>query len=336
LKVIITGATGFLGRNIAESFHSADIKVCALGRNQDVGKQLTASGMTFKAADVLDLDSLESNISPADCIVHCAGLSGPWGRCMDFYNANVIGTRNVVSACKQHGIDKMVFISSPSIYYNGKDRFDISESDPLPKRQSSNYARSKLIVETELMNLAKQGFKTIALRPRAVFGPYDKTFVPRILRLSEKKQFPLIGGGTALVDMTYIEDFVVAAKKCLTAPGDAWNQAYNISSGQPIPLKDWFGKILEIFHRPFKPKTIPERPAKIMASVMETVSYFPFVNKEPAMTRFSVGYMAKSMTMRIDKAKRLLGYSPLFSIDECFERYRSYVDQNQLASGTSK
>jgi len=321
MKIIITGATGFLGRNLAESLHDDGMQVMATGRSHVVGDELRKKGIEFSKADILDLNQLNNAFSPADCVIHCAAKSGPWGRYRDFYETNVVGTRNAIEACKNHNIKKIIFISTPSIYFTGKDRYDISESEPLPDRQASNYSKTKLISETELMALQHEGFKIIIFRPRALFGPYDNTFVPRILRLAEKKQMPLINNGQALIDITYVDDFIDVVRKSLTAPDNAWNEVYNISNGDPIIVKEWFFQVLSIFNRPFKPKNIPESVAKIIAGIMEFVSYLPFVKKEPSMTRFSVGYMAKSMTMSIEKAKQKLDYSPQVSNQEGFERY---------------
>lgn len=139
---------------------------------------------------------------------------------------------------------------------------------------------------------------------------------------------PLINNGQALIDITYVDNFVDAVRKSLTASDNAWNEVYNISNGNPISVKEWFFQVLNIFDLPFKPKNIPESAAKTIAGIMELVSYLPFVNKEPPMTRFSVGYMAKSMTMAIDKAKQKLNYSPRVSNHQGFEMYAKWYTRS--------
>lgn len=324
MKIIITGATGFLGKNLVESFHADGLQVTATGRSSAVGDELRKKSVPFKEADILDLYQLNNAFSPADCVIHCAARSGPWGKYRDFYDTNVVGTRNVIKLCKKHYIKKVIFISTPSIYFTGKDRYNISESEPLPDRQASNYSKTKLISETELMALQQKGYQVIIFRPRALYGPYDNTIIPRILRLADQKQMPLINNGRALVDITYVDNFVDVIRKSLTAPDNAWNEVYNISNGDPISVKEWFSQILTIFDRPFNPKNVPESVAKIVAGIMEFGSYLPFVKKEPSMTRFTVGYMAKSMTMSIDKAKQKLNYSPQISNQQGFERYAKW------------
>jgi nucleoside-diphosphate-sugar epimerase len=324
MKVIITGATGFLGRNLAEAFHGEGMQVTATGRSQAVGKELREKGIEFKEADMLDPDQLNNAFLPADCVIHSAAKSGPWGTYKDYFEPNVYGTRNVIQACKKHDIKKIIFISSPSLYFTGKDRYNISENEPLPERQTTNYSKTKLISENELAALQNEGFKTIIFRPRALYGPYDSTFFPRIRKLSEKKNMPLINGGKALVDITCVDNFIQATRNSLTAPDDAWNEVYNISNGDPINVREWFSQILNIFDRPFNPKDVPESMAMILASTMEIISYLPFVRKEPPMTRFGVGYLAKSMTMSIEKARQKLDYTPQVSNQEGFERYAKW------------
>lgn len=330
MKIIITGATGFAGRNIAENLHENNLQVLATGRSLKIGDELKKKGIEFKKADILDLNELTNAFTPADCVIHCAARHGDWGRYKDFFEANVLGTRHVIEACKHHKIKRIIFISTPSMYFTGEDRYNISESEPLPARQFP-YGKTKLIAEKELLALCQEGFKIIIFRPRALYGPYDKTIVPRVLQLSEKKQFPLINNGQALIDITYIDNFADAVRDSLFAPDNVWNEVYNISNGDPITIRDWFSQVLEIFERPFRPKNIPGSVAKFIAGIMEFASYLPFGNKEPMMTRFTVGYMGKSMTMAIDKAKQKIGYSPHVSNQQSFEKYaRWYKSRHRL------
>jgi len=328
MRIIVTGATGFIGRNLAESFNKEGIDVVATGRNQGVGQKLKRDKVYFAPADIKNTAQVEQAFLTADFVVHCAAKAGDWGKYKEFYETNVIGTKNVINACIQKGIKRIIFISSPSVYFNGENRFDILEDDPVPEKQFS-YGKTKLISESELLSIKNIGLKAIILRPRAVYGKYDNIIIPRILKLSEKKRFPLINNGQALTDITYIENLIDAVRACFSAPDSAWNEIYNISNGDPIRIKDWFSQVLLIFDRPFKPKNMPESIAKKVAVLMEVLSLFPSANKQPALTRFSVGYMARTMTMSIEKARQLLGYSPKVGNREGFEIYRNWYDKNK-------
>ncbi len=324
MKLIITGATGFIGRNLAESLARDGQDVLATGRALGVGNILGAAGIEFRPADIGRTGSLIDVFEPADYVIHCAGKSGDWGIYDDFHQANVIGTRNVLQGCIRHGIGKLIFISSPSVYFNDQDRLELQEDDLLPVRQLSHYATTKLIAEKEVLAARAKGIEVINLRPKAVFGPHDNTFSPRILRMSQKRRFPLINNGRALVDITFIENFVDAVRLCVKAPENAWNETYNISNGSPITIREWFEKMLAIFGKEFKPMNVPVPAARAVAGIMELAGHFPFGPKKPAMTRYSVGYMARSMTLSIEKARKRLGYGPRLNNAESFTRYREW------------
>ncbi|MBD3180262.1 MAG: SDR family NAD(P)-dependent oxidoreductase [Candidatus Latescibacteria bacterium] len=328
MKIIITGATGFIGRNLAESLHDEGNQITATGRSRQVGNQLIKRGIEFTACDILDQDSLKSAFSAADLLIHCAGRTADRGSYSEFYQVNVVGTRNVIDACRQNDISRIIFISTPSVYYSGSDRFNVTESEPLPRKQFP-YGKTKLIAEEELQSAAKEGISSIILRPRAVYGRYDGTIVPRILELSAGKKFPLINGGEAMVDITCIENLASAIRNCLAAPVSSWNQVYNISNGDPVSVREWFSTVLDIFNRPFRPKNIPGPLAYGFAGVMEFLSKMSQGRIKPAMTRFSVGYMSRSLTMSIEKARQKLGYRPGISNREGFLRYREWLEEQK-------
>lgn len=329
MKIIITGATGFIGRNLAEGFHKEGMDVIAIGRSEYVGKALREIGIEFKLAKIEDLPQLEKAFFPADYVIHCAGRAGDWWKYQDFFERNVIGTRNLIDACKKNGNKKIIFMSTSTVYLSGKDRFNVIETEPLPKRQFS-YGKTKLMAEEELLGLANDGFKTIIFRPRAVYGKYDQNIVARFLRLSEQENLPLINRGQALIDITYIDNLASAVKNCFSAPDDAWNEVYNISNGSPVTLMEWISQVLEIFERPFKPKNIPESAAKRIAFMNEMLSVLPFGNKRPELTRFSVEYMGKSMTLSIEKAKKKLNYVPAISNQEGFKKLSKWYLESKL------
>lgn len=334
MKLIITGATGFVGRNLAETFQARGLEVIATGRSMQVGAELREQGITFIPAHIEDPVQVENVFSPADCVIHCAAKTADWGKYKEFYTTNVIGTRNIISACKAHHINKIMFISTPSVYFTGQDRFHIAESDPLPKKQF-DYGKTKLMAEKDLLALCTEGFQVMIFRPRALYGPYDHTIVPRILQLSREKHFPLINHGNALIDITYIGNLIAAVENGLSAPHHAWNDIYNISNGDPIQFKEMIALVLRIFKRPFNPKSVPIFIAGSIARIMECLSALPFGNKTPAMTRFSVGYMAKSMTLSIAKARRKLTYAPQIGNRQGFEIYEQWVRSGRLEADSS-
>jgi nucleoside-diphosphate-sugar epimerase len=159
-----------------------------------------------------------------------------------------------------------------------------------------------------------------------VFGPRDNTFIPRIILMSRKRRFPLINDGNALVDITYIDNFVDAVRGCLKGPGDVWNETYNLSNGEPIRIRDWFRRMLAVYGKEFRPRNVPLPLARTLAGLTERAGRLPFGPKRSVMTRYSVGYMARSMTLNIHKAKRRLGYGPRLNNENSFLEYRRSLE----------
>ncbi len=331
MKLIITGATGFIGRHIADRLIEDGHEVIGIGRNPKIGSELEDKGVVFRTVDITSLEEMTNSISEADCMIHCAAKIGGWGKYGDFYNANVLGTSNVIHACRKYGINKIITVSSPSIYYTGKDRINVNENDPVPNKLANHYSTTKLMADRELLKFEREGFKTIILRPRAVHGPFDRTIIPHILSLSERKNMPLINGGNALSDVTYIDNLVDAVVLSMHANDKCWNEIYNISNGDPIKIKDWFAQVLKAFKRPYEPKVVPLFLANVMATLYAVRGSIPVFGKEPPMTHFSVGYLAHTLTMSIQKAKDALGYYPKVTNQQGFEMHASwYIDRQTL------
>jgi nucleoside-diphosphate-sugar epimerase len=321
MRVVITGATGFLGRNLALGLHADGLEVIASGRSTAVGAQLEAAGIPFQAADLANEDQLRRAFANAECVIHCAARSGPWGAYQQHFEANVEGTRRVIAACHSHGIERLLFISTPGVYFSHRDRLDVRETDPLPSRQLSHYSATKLIAEAELTAAAARGdLEVLTLRPRALHGPFDSIFTPRILRMASSGSVPLIDGGHALVDVTYVENCVDAIRLALAATDDAWNAVYNISNGDPITVRQWYQGVVEASGMQLRAHNVPLPVARARAALAELSARLPWSRRPPLLTRASVDYLAWTMTMSIDAARTRLGYTPRVGNQEGFER----------------
>lgn len=330
MRVAITGATGFLGRNLAFGLLEDGHEVVASGRSRAVGEALEAAGIEFRAADLRDSEGVARALAGASCVVHCGARSGPWGSYREHFEANVVGTRHTLAACRRLGIERLVFISTPSIYFSRRDRLGVAEDDPLPVRGFNHYATTKRLAEDELRAAAGATLSVIVLRPRALHGPFDTIFTPRIARLAAAPRMPLVAGGRALVDVTYVANCVDAVRRALVAPEEAWNQAYNIANGEPLTVREWFtGQAAALGFEP-DVTAVPRALATMRALAAELTARLPFASGPPVMTRASVAYLAHSMTMSITKAHDRLGYVPRIGNAEGFhltaEWFRSYPE----------
>ena len=236
MKVLVTGATGFLGQALARRLYSQQADVAALGRNPVILAQLEGEGMRPIRADLADGKAISAACNGQEVVFHAGALAAPWGRAQDFYNSNVLGTQNVIAGCAIHGVGRLVHVSTPSIYFGLDSLVNVREDAPLPTRPVNEYARTKLLAEAAVDRAFARGLPVITIRPRAIFGPGDTTILPRLIARLQKGRLPIIGDGRNLSDMTYVENVVDALLLCAASPTATLGKKYNITNGEPTPL----------------------------------------------------------------------------------------------------
>lgn len=323
MKILVTGGTGFLGRHLIWQLARQGAQLVFTGRNREAAR-LVMAAMPEGVARYVETEHgtpqaerrLVECAAGVDAIVHCAALAAPWGRREDFRRANVASTAEVLAACRAHGIGRLVHISSPSVYFDYQDRCGITEDAVLPAAVTE-YARSKRAAE--LLVLAAGLPHGVLLRPRAIFGPWDQALLPRLLRLMQYGRVPLLRGGRALLDMTYVDNVVAAIELALHAPAAATPPIYNISNGEPIAVADLFARISASFDLPIRTVQRPYWLADGMARLLE-LSARLVPGWEPPVTRYSLGAIAFSQTLDLQHARAHLGYAPLVSLDEGIAR----------------
>jgi nucleoside-diphosphate-sugar epimerase len=310
-KVIVTGATGFLGRHTAERLVREGLQVTGLGRSLVHGPALERAGVRFVPADLSRRESLDKIFRDHDGVIHCAALSSPWGRYSDFYSANVLGTKNVLSAARASGVQRFVHVSTPSLYIDRTSRLDILESAPLPKAAINYYAATKRLAEGLVDEAVREGLSALTIRPQGIIGPGDSAIMPRMMRLARKKILPIIGDGDNWIDLTYVDNVVEALWLALNAPAHVVGRKYNITNGEPVRLYEMLERMFTDMGYKFKKKQISFRKAYWLAAGLEFASRTILTGKEPLLTRYSVCALGLSRTLNIDAARQDLGYSPV-------------------------
>jgi nucleoside-diphosphate-sugar epimerase len=327
-SVFVTGATGFLGKKLCLELRDGGFFVTAIGRNEKIGKELLAQEISFAAADITDFEAMKKLSKNHQFVIHCAALSSPWGKYRDFYDANVVGTQSIVDACLANKIERLVHISTPSIYFDFSNRSNVCESDPLPKKMVNHYAQTKLLAEQVVDKAYAQGLETLILRPRGIFGPGDTALLPRLVKVNQEMGVPLIDGGKQLVDMTYVDNVIEASILALTSSKNSLGKKYNITNGEPIALVELFTELFAQIKIPLRFKPIKFAIARSYAAVLEFVAKTFLCGKEPSLTQYSVGVLGKGMTLNIDEAKKYLNYSPKITLREGIIRYAKWWREN--------
>lgn len=307
MNILVTGATGFLGRALALRLKQAGFRVTALGRNQKIGTELATQGLIFECLDLNNKEALKRIVGRQNIVFHAAALTKPTGPYRDFYESNTLATRNLIETCLQSSIQSFVHISTPSIYMTHTSKFDIHEDDPLPKKFINHYASTKKLAEDKVDWAYSQGLPCVTLRPQAIFGPGDQTLFPRILKLAKWGYYPKISLEPVILDLTYIDNVVDASILAMNSK-KALGFKINITNGEPCCLE----KIFFMLNQKIKPFKLPYRMAYHLAHLLETFQ------KEPTFSRYAVCALGKSRTLNIDRAKALLDYRPQISLEEGF------------------
>ena len=317
-KVLVTGATGFLGKYVVKELVEHGYQVRAFGRNSKVGRSLENSSVSFFQGDLTKAEDVLEAFKEMDMVVHAGALSTVWGPWEDFYQANVLGTKYVLEACRQTGIQRLVYVSSPSIYAAPKDQLAIKESDAPEENNLNNYIRSKLASEKLFKDYPD--VPSIILRPRGLFGVGDTSILPRVINLSQKIGIPLIGDGRQLMDMTCVENVALAIRLAIETP-EAKGEVYNITNGEPRAFRDLLEESLTGLGYPIKYRKIPASLLSGIASSLEFLYKTLNLKGEPALTLYTYYLLRYSQTLDISKAERELGYHPKISISEGIEQY---------------
>ncbi len=321
---LVTGASGFLGMQTSKTLLESGHQVTACGRNLQRLKKLAHKNLTILQHDISLSFKAHSCAKNIDFIIHCAALSSPWGKKEDFFKCNVLGTQHVLELAMDLNVKRLINISTPSVYFDYTDRLNLTEEDVIPQKKVNNYAASKWQAE-ELLH--KQSVvPIITLRPKAIIGPGDPSIMPRVLNCIRNGRLPLIDGGVAQLNITYIDDVVESILLSCNAPKEVDGRRLNITNDTPVAVGALLKLVLEKINIPFKPQFVPFSLAFFKACVDEVTHKYIF-NSEPALTRYAVGAMAKSQTFDIALARKCIGFNPKFSVEKAIENYAKwYLD----------
>jgi len=328
-NAIVTGATGFLGMHVCERLRGMGWNVTGLGRNPSAGEALERAGVRFVRTPLEDRTAVADACAGQDYAFHCAALSSPWGDYRDFHASNVQGTAHMLEGCLRHGVRRLIHVSTPSLYFDFRDRLAIKESDPLPPRFVNSYAKTKRLAEEAVLAAAGQGLAAVILRPRAIFGPRDSALFPRLLRANGESGIPMIGGGQALLDLTYVDNVVDAMLLGCSAPKEALGRAYNITNGEPVIFRELVTSLMSRLGIPLRVRELPYPAAYGAAGLMELAHRALRRPGEPVLTRYAVGVLARSQTLDITEARERLGYAPRVPLQEGIETFARWWKEHE-------
>ncbi|MBN2484409.1 MAG: NAD(P)-dependent oxidoreductase [Bacteroidales bacterium] len=307
MKIIITGATGSLGSALTRHFSTCGHEVIATGKTNTPPKGL------LEAAQYLVTDITRPYSLPdADVCIHTAALSDDKGRPGDLYNANVTGTLHTLKAagnCK-----KFIHISSSSVYLPSNSPLTEDMAGRQNNRKLSPYGYSKLLTEQMLIenNTAKSCF---VLRPRALYGAYDKVILPRLLKLVKNNSIQKPGSLEVKVSMTHYDNLSHAIECCIASEKTGIN-IYNVADDKVYTLID----VIRKFTRAIYESNLPEK--KVPVAFLKILALFRLNGITPLLVRT----FTNDMVLDISRIKKELSYNPSMELSSSLDKLGKWVE----------
>ncbi len=320
MKVLVTGGGGFLGSAICRQLLARGDEVIAYQRS--ASEELEKLGMQIVRGSITDIELLNAALKGVDAVIHTAAKAGIWGPYDDYFRPNVTGTENVLAACRNNGIHKLVFTSSPSVTHADGDIEGGDESLPYAEHYNSPYPATKALAEQMIMAANCPELHTVSLRPHLIWGPGDNHLLPKLLERAKSGKLKL-PGPDKLIDTIYIDNaakvHLLALDRLQSDPEIIGGKTYFVSNDEPLPQKQIIGGLLKTAGFEVDIQSISPRIAIAAGTLLETGWKLFGLKSEPPITRWSAEHLSTAHWYDISAAKRDLGYTVEISVAEGLE-----------------
>lgn len=313
----VTGGSGFIGGKLVQRLVGEGRSVRALARSDAAAKRVAELGAEPVRGELGDPASLTAGADGADVAFHLAAHLGEWGAWEDFERGNVIGTRNVLAACEEAGVRRLVHCGTEAALMAGAPLIQVDETAPLRPDSRAPYPATKAKAEQAVRAASRQGFETVVLRPRFVWGKGDTTLLPEMVATVEAGRFAWVGGGTNVTDTTHVDNVVEGL--LLAARKGRGGEAYFVTDGEPVVFREFVTALLRTQGVEAPDRSLPAWTAAPMARICEVAWKLLPLPGEPPMTSFRSWLLTQECTIDISKARSELGYEPVVTHEQGLE-----------------
>ena len=326
MKILVTGGGGFLGQVLCRGLRERGHEVVSFNRGRY--EALDRLGVAQVQGDLAQRDAVIAAATGCDAIFHNAAKAGAWGSYESYHLANVVGTQNVIDACRAHGIGRLVYTSTPSVTHRKTHPVEggTAENVPYGDHLKAPYAATKQIAEKRVIAANDATLATVSLRPRLIWGVGDNQLLPRLVERAKAGRLRFVGDGNNRIDTTYVDNAAQAHFDAFErlAPGAACaGRAYFISNGEPRTVREIVNGLLEAAGAPRVDRTIPFGVAYAAGVVCEGLWHALPLKGEPPMTRFLAEQLSTTHWYDMAPARRDFGYVPVVSIHEGLTRLKA-------------
>jgi nucleoside-diphosphate-sugar epimerase len=321
----VTGGTGFIGSYLVKRLIKEGHKVRVLARDPKKAKSLFGNEVDIIHGNINDKAALATGTKGADFVFHLAARVGDYGPKVDFFRTNVDGTRAVVEASERASVSRFIYASSNAVIGTKREKVT-TESTPYSKT-GGPYGITKGFAEKIILERYKEkNFPAVILRPSVVYGPGDQNFIIRPFELIKKGKLPLINSGRGSCWHTYVENLVDAM--ILSLANGLAGEIFIITDGGNTTWEEYFNKLAEVAGYPKIERNIPKSVAMPLAWIM--YGLYKIARIKPILTPLNVGIVTSEAGVSIEKARKILKYTPKVDLDEGMRRVGAWLREEKL------
>jgi len=324
MRILITGASGFVGGHVAEACVRRDWPIHLLARPaSDLHGLESQAGVTVFRGELHDPAVVRQALADVDAVIHCAAKVGDWGPVEEYRRANVESLRVLLDACKGLGLSRFIQLSSLGVY-PARHHYGSDETTPLPKKHRDGYTQSK--VESEQLALQYHrdfGVPVVALRPGFIYGPGDRTVMPRIIENLRSGFLRYPGGGKQALNTIFIRNLIDAIFLALENE-NAVGEAFNLTDGERVSKRQFIEAIADAMNLPRPTRTPPLWFARTVTWFYEKIYKLAGAKQAPPYSFARLKFMGLNLDFSIEKSRRELGYRPRVSFADGIKETMAY------------
>ncbi|MBL8797479.1 MAG: NAD-dependent epimerase/dehydratase family protein [Planctomycetia bacterium] len=336
-RLLITGATGFVGSHLAEAFRGRGHAVVALARDGSETAFLEQLGVTLQRGDLNDREAVARAVQDVEVVVHCAAKVGDWGPIEAYRAVNVEGLRNLLEACRGIPLRRFVHLSTLGVYA-ARHHYGTDESEPPPERHIDGYTQTKVEGERLVLEYHREHqLPAVVLRPGFVYGPRDRTVLPKLVASLKQRLVRYLGSRRRALNAIYVGNLTDAVELAIKNP-QAVGRVYNLTDGEFVSKERFIGSIVRSLELPPPGLlAVPLWLARTVAFVLERQARLQRAPEPPALTQARIKFLGLNLDFSIERARQELGYRPRVSFDEGMARtmawYREAEYNHPQATG---
>jgi nucleoside-diphosphate-sugar epimerase len=316
----VTGGSGFIGGVLIERLLAEGWDVRALARSDRSAQIVRDRGAEPVWGDLDDVDAMTAGARGTEVAFHAAAHLGEWGARSEFERGNVQGTKNALAAARAAGVRRFVHVGTEAALMHGAPLVGADENVPLRPDSKALYSATKAQAELAVREANGEGFETVVLRPRLVWGVGDTTILPGVRAAVHSGRWAWIGGGGHRTSTTHVDNVVEGLWLAATkgAPGGV----YFVTDGEPVVFRDFMTRLLATQGLAAPDRQLSSGVAGAIAAVGETLWRLLPLRGAPPLTRLALWLASQECTIDIGRARAELGYAPVTTIDEGMEELR--------------